>query len=221
MLARRTGVLYLSLLPLGIFSFVYVPSVLVVSGDAAATVANIRASATLFRLGTVSHLLSQVIAVFLVLSMYRLLAPVNRGRARLMAVMALVGVPVSFAGESFHLAALHLLAADDAGWTDAQVRAHAMLLLDARRSTVLLAQVAWGLWLLPLGSLVFRSGFLPRPLGVLAMVAGIGYLVDSAAHVLATGAVRVSQLTCIGELALALWLAVRGVGAGRWPGAPA
>jgi hypothetical protein len=94
--ARLAGGLYLSLVPFGFFSFVYVPSVLLVRGDAATTSRKIMASKWLFRSATVSHLVSQIIVVFLVLALYRLLAPVNKDHAVLMVVLALLGIPIAF-----------------------------------------------------------------------------------------------------------------------------
>ncbi|MGH8645774.1 MAG: DUF4386 domain-containing protein [Gammaproteobacteria bacterium] len=88
--ARLAGGFYLSLAPLGFFSFVYVPSVVLVRGDAAATSRNIVTSEWLFRVGTVSHLVSQIIVVFLALALYRLLKPVNKDRAVVMVVLALL-----------------------------------------------------------------------------------------------------------------------------------
>ena len=74
-----------------------------------------------------------------------------------------------------------------------------------------------GLWLLPFGSLVYRSGFLPRVLGVLLLVAGAGYLADFLRYVLAPDVnVTLTQFTFIGELLLPLWLVVRGVDVQRW-----
>jgi hypothetical protein len=210
--ARLAGGLYLSLVPLGFFSFVYVPSVLLVRGDAAATSRNIQASEWLFRSGIVSHLVSQVIVVFLVLALYRLLKPVNRDHARLMVVLALLGIPVSFLNELNQLAALRLLGgAGDGAFTSTQLQAQAVLLLEMHRSGVLVAQVFWGLWLLPLALLVFRSGFLPRLLGLPVLIGAAGYLFDSAAHLLGVRVAPISPFTFAGELALPLWLLVKGV----------
>jgi len=140
-IARRAGGLYLSLLPFGIFSFVYVPSVLLVRGDTAATSRRIMASETLFRSATISHLISQVIVVFLALALYRVFSPVNRHRAVLMVVLALLCVPISFLNEVHNLAALRALGADDGVFTATQLQAQAMLFLDMARNGVLIAQV--------------------------------------------------------------------------------
>lgn len=215
--ARLAGGLYLSLVPLGFFSFVYVPSVLFVRGDAAATSRNIMASEWLFRAGTVSHLISQIIVVFLVLALYRLLKPVNKDHAVLMVVLALLCVPISFVTEVNNLAALRLLSgADDGAFTSSQLHAQAMLFLEMHRSGVLVAQVFWGLWLLPLGSLVLRSEFLPKLLGISVLIAAAGYLIDSGTHLLFPGRATISQFTALGELLLPLWLLIKGVAVERW-----
>jgi hypothetical protein len=215
--ARLAGGLYLSLVPFGFFSFVYVPSVLLVRGDAAATSRNIMASEWLFRSGTISHLISQVIVVFLALALYRLLEPVNKDHAVLMVVLALLGIPISFLTEVNHLAVLRLLnGVGDGAFTSTQLHAQAMLFLEIHRSGILVAQVFWGLWLLPLGSLVFRSGFLPKLLGISVLIGAAGYLIDSGAHLLTSDVATISQFTFIGELLLPLWLLIKGVSVERW-----
>lgn len=210
--ARLAGGLYLSLVPFGLFSFVYVPSVLLVRGDAATTSRNIMASEWLFRSGTVSHLISQIVVVFLVLALYRLLKPVNKDLAVLMVVLALLGIPIAFLSEVNNLAALRLLGSTDEGaFTSTQLHAQAMLFLDMGRSGVLVAQVFWGLWLLPLGALVFRSGFVPKLLAIPVLIGGAGYLIDSGTQLLFPGLATISQITFVAELLLPSWLLIKGV----------
>jgi hypothetical protein len=208
-------------MPFSFFGIIYVPSVLVVPGDSETTFGNIMASEWLFRSGTVSHLIGQVIFIFLVLALYRLLEPVNKDHAGLMVVLALLGVPIAFLNEVNHLAVLRLLSsADEGAFTSTQLHAQAMLFLDMRRSGILVAQVFWGLWLLPLGFLVFRSGFLPKLLGVLLVIGGAGYLIDSGTQLLRPGLATISQFTFIGELLLPLWLLIKGVNVERWQQVP-
>jgi hypothetical protein len=216
--ARLAGGLNLALMPFSFFGIIYVPSVLVIPEDAAATARNIMASEWLVRTGTVSHLIGQIIGIVVVLALYRLLKPVNKDYAVLMVVLALLAVPIAFLNEVNHLAALRLLAdADDGAFTTRQLQAHATLFLDMRENGILVAQVFWGLWLLPLGSLVFKSGFLPKVLGVLVVIAGVGYVIDSAAQLLSLGLTTISQFTFVGEILLTLWLLIRGVNVERWP----
>lgn len=216
--ARLAGGFYLALMPFSFFGIIYVPSVLVVPGNPAATSRNIMASEFLFRSGTVSHLVGQVIFIFLVLALYRLLKPVNRGLAVLMVVLALLGVPMAFLNEVNHLAVLALLnSTASGGLTSDQLHGQVRLFLDLRQSGILLTQVFWGLWLFPLGLLVFRSGFLPRLLGILLVIGCAGYVIDSVTLLLFPGFdATISQFTFIGELLLPLWLLIKGVNLERW-----
>ncbi|HET7040309.1 MAG TPA: DUF4386 domain-containing protein [Gemmatimonadales bacterium] len=222
--ARLAGGLYLALMPVSAFGILYVPAVLVVRGDAAATARNIMASEWLFRSGTVSHLITQIIFVFLALALYQLLKPVNKGHAVLMVALALLGVPIAFVNEVNHLAALRLLsgAAYLEPFTAVQRQAQAMLFLDLWESGILVAQVFWALWLFPLGCLVFRSGFLPRLLGILLIIAGGGYLVDVVLALLFPDIeLRIGYFTFVGELLLPLWLVFKGVKVEAWEQADA
>ena len=215
--ARLAGALYLALMPFGFFGIIYVPSVLVVSGDAATTSRNIMASEWLFRSGTVSHLISQIVFIFLVLALYRLLKPVNKDHAVLMVVLALPAVPIAFLSEVNHLAVLRVLAiAADGAFPASQLQAQAMLFLDMRENGILLALVFWGLWLLPLGVLVVKSGFLPKVLGVLLVIAGASYVIESGAQILSPGFATISQFTFVGEVLFTLWLLIKGVNVERW-----
>ncbi|HET9261515.1 MAG TPA: DUF4386 domain-containing protein [Vicinamibacterales bacterium] len=222
--ARLAGALYLAAMPFGFFGIMYVPSVLLVPGDPAATSRNILASEWLFRSGTVSHLIGQIIFIFQVLALYRLLQPVNKNHAVLMVILVLVGIPIAFLNEVNHLAALRLLSGtDDGAFTSTQRYAQAMLFLDMREYGIGVAHVFWGLWLLPLGFLVFRSVFLPRLLGILLMIGGAAHVIDAGTQLLFPGVPTVSQFTfafailaAIGELLFALWLLIKGVNVKRW-----
>ena len=107
--ARVAGFLYLLLLPLGIFGILYVPSALIVPGDAAATANKIMASEALFRLSIVTALLVQIVNIFVVLFLYKLLKPVNKDMALLMALFILLGAPIAMLSELSHFAVLVLL----------------------------------------------------------------------------------------------------------------
>ncbi len=104
--ARLAGALYIAMMPFGFFGIVYVPSVLLVPGDAAATLQKVVASDNLLRMGTVSHILGQLIFIFLVLTLFRLLQAVHQPRAVLMVVVALIGVPLTLYNEVNHLTIL-------------------------------------------------------------------------------------------------------------------
>jgi len=134
-----------------------------------------------------------------------------------MVVLALPAVPIAFLSELNHLAVLRLLTnADDGAFTASQLQAQAMLFLDMREKGILLALVFWGLWLLPLGVLVFKSGFLPKVLGVLLVIAGGSYVIESGTQILSPGLATISQFTFVGEVLFTLWLLIKGVNVERW-----
>lgn len=217
--ARTAGFLYLILAVCGGFAEFFVRQSLIVGGDAAATASNILGAQPLFRLGIAAELVGQVAFVLLVLALYRVLKPVGRNYARVMVAFVLVAVTITSLNMLNQFAALHVLAgapyltAFDAG----QLQALAMTFLDLHHAGYVIAQVFFGLWLLPLGYLIYRSGFIPKLIGVLLVIACAGYLADVATFFLAPGfGVVLSEFTFIGELALMLWLLVMGVNVGRW-----
>jgi hypothetical protein len=180
--ARVAGLLYLVSVVTGIFSLMYVPSQIFVHGDPAATVANITGSESLFRFGIAAGALDYVAFALLPLVLYKLLAPVNRTAALLMVVFALLSIPIDFIAIATQFDVLSLLQGSTYAqvFTPDQLRAEAMLLLDAYYNRIQVAQIFWGLWLFPLGYLVFKSGFLPRVLGALLMFGCFSYLITFA-----------------------------------------
>ena len=211
--ARVAGFLYLIMFPFALFSL-YIRSNLIVPGDAATTANNIMASEGLFRSGIVSWLIGQTIFILLILALYKLLKPVNKNHALLMVIFALVGVPIAFINELNQFAALLLLSGADylRVYEADQLYAQVLFFLDLHEHGVSIAQIFWGLWLFPLGYLVYKSGFLPRILGVLLMIGCFGYLIDSVTFILFPNFdVTISQFTFIGELLLPLWLLIKGV----------
>jgi hypothetical protein len=216
--ARIGGLLYLLLVPLGFFG-IYVGSSLVVPGDAATTATNILASESLFRMSIVTALLVQVINVFVVLVLYKLLSLVNKSLASLMVIFLLLGVPIAMLNELNQFAVLLLLHGANylTAFTAEQLRALVPLFLDLHKLGISIAGIFWGLWLFPMGYLVFRSGYIPRILGVLLMIGCFGYLIDSfAAFLLPNSPVSVAMFTFWGEVLLPLWLLVKGVNVERW-----
>ncbi len=217
--ARIAGFLYLLLVPLGILGILYIPTTLFVSGDIAATISNIRANESLFRLGIVSAIAAQLVNIFVVLYLYKLLKPVNRGMAQLMVIFLLLGVPIAFLNELTHLAVLLLLNGADylAAFTTDQIQAMVAFFLDLHEYGIFIAQVFWGLWLFPMGYLIFKSGFLPRILGILLMIGCFGYLIDSFVFFLVPSfGVTFSEFTFLGEVLLPLWLVIKGVNVEQW-----
>ncbi len=217
--ARVAGVLYVLLAVIGVFSFLYVFSSLVVPGDAVATANNIMASESLFRSGIVSWLIGQTIFIPLVLVLYKLLKVVNKNAALLMVIFVLVSVPIAFINELNQFAALLLLSGADYLTVFETDQLHALVLffLDLREGGFAIAGIFWGLWLLPFGYLVYKSGFIPRILGVLLIIGGFGYLIDFFIFFLFPNLdVAVSIFTGVGEILIALWLLIKGVNVEHW-----
>ena len=215
-IARLAGFLYLLVVPLGIFA-IYVPSRLIVSGDAAATASNLIASESLFRLTIVSDLLSPLVLILVVLFLYQLLKPVNKNMASLMVIFLLLGVPVALLSKLNQFAALQLLSGADylTVFATDQLQALALLFLRLHDHGGTIAFIFWGLWLIPMGYLVFKSGFFPRILGILLIMSGFGYVIDSFATFLGYG-VNIGLFTAWGEVLFILWLLIKGVNDEQW-----
>lgn len=204
--ARIAGFLYLLVAVFSGFA-ASVRSNLIVPADAAATVHNIAASGTLFRLNIASDLVGQIFHIFLALALYELLKTVNKNQALLMVILALIPVPMAMLNQLNQFAVLPLLSGTD--------YTQVMFFLNLQNEGVLIAQIFWGLWLFPLGYLVFKSGYIPRILGVLLVVAGLGYLIDSfGKFLLPSYGLTISLFTFVGEVLLLLWLLIKGVNVG-------
>jgi hypothetical protein len=217
--ARLAGFLYLFANLFAPFTLVYLPARFIVRGDAAATASNVLASASLFRLGIGLSLFTFIAQIFLALALYQLLKVVNKNMAALMVIFALTAVPIAMLNELLQLAVLRLLSGAGylAAFSPDQLNAAALLLLGLHGQGYEIAQIFWGLWLFPMGYLVFKSGFLPRILGILLIIAGVGYVVQSfAAFVWPSLQLDIIFVTGWGELLLLLWLLIKGVNVERW-----
>jgi len=217
-IARATGLLYLLIFALGIFAELFVRQDLVVPGNAAATAGNISASESLFRLSLVSDLIRHTLLILLPLALYKLLKPINKNVALLMVVLAVVGVPITMLNMLNHFAALLLLSGADylKAFEANQLQAQVMFFLDLHDQGAFISQFL-ALWLLPLGYLVFKSGFFPRILGILLMIGCFCYLIDVFLFLLIPNSdVTLSLFAFIGELLFALWLLIVGVNAEKW-----
>ena len=199
------------------FGLVYVPSQVLVTGNVLATADNLRRSEGLVRLGMVSELVHQTIAIFLVLALYRLFKDVHEGLARQVVVLgALVSVPIVFVNVLNEVAALTLVRSPAflPLLPKAQLDALAYLFVYLHGQGIVVASIFWGLWLFPFGLLVIRSGFIPRFLGVLLLIAGAAYLVTSITTLaLPDSAPLVSRFVSplvIAELPIIFWLLIWG-----------
>ncbi len=212
--ARVAGLIYLIVVITGMFSLAYVPKKLIDWNNSTVTFNNIDASPSLFRLGIYSSVLCYVTFTFLPLFLYKLLRTVNEFQARAMVILALLSVPLSFNNLQHKYAALTLtgkvpflqnISAED-------LQSKLMFSLHQYNDGILLTTVFWGLWLFPFGLLVYRSGFMPKFLGVLLMLGCIGYLINFTGNTLLENYYQIGigkymgMLPAFAEIGTCFWL---------------
>jgi hypothetical protein len=217
-LARLSGLVYLLLVVSGIVNLLYIPSQLFVRGNASKTLENIINSELLFRYGIVSGVVTFLTFMILPLILYKLLHKVNKNHAILMVIFALISVPISFVNLLNKFSVLTLIS--KAGYlqvmTNIELQTQVMLHLDYYNNGNQVVQIFWGLWLLPFGYLVYKSGFLPKILGIFLMLGCFGYLIEFFAHFLIPTynnsliQTLVGIPSPIGEIGICLWLLIMG-----------
>jgi hypothetical protein len=176
----------------------------------------------LYRFGLAADLIMLACYLAVTLLFYDLFKPVGRSLSLLAAFFSLVGITILVVNSLNHLAPLVFLGGAHylSAFEPSQLQALALLSLKMHARGYSISGVFFGIYMLLLGYLIFRSGFLPRILGVLMVVGGLGYVTDSCALFLSpTLAARLPDFTVLGgiaELALTLWLMVMGVNASKW-----
>lgn len=216
--ARIAGLLYLVVVLSGIFSLAYVPGKLFVHNDASATFHNITTSETLFRFGILGSVICYTFFLALPLVLYKLLKPVDKTFAQSMVVLAVVSVPISFINLLNKFAVLTLIS--KSGYLKVfeadKLQAQVLLHLQAYNNGNQIASIFWGLWLFPFGYLVFKSGILPKILGILLMAGCFGYLIAFTGKLLIPGynEMAISDFVTLpaslGEIGTCLWLLIMG-----------
>ena len=202
-IVRTLRILYPIWIAFGIFSIVYIPSMLLVAGNAAETASKILANEFLFRTGIVGGLMTQLIFIFAVLLLYKLFESVSKNHSLLMVVLALVSVPIAMLNELNNVAALLLLKNPD----------QMMFFLNLHAQGVVIASIFWGLWLFPLGSLIYKSGYFPKIISMAVIIGGLGYTLGSFSELLALFSkviLSLFEFMTFGEVVFLLWLVVRG-----------
>lgn len=219
-LARVAGLYYLAVAVCGGFAHV-VRTQVYVPGDAATTLQNVQDHSSLVRLSFVADLASATLMIFLVLALSRLLGHVDRSAARLMVILVTVFVAIICLNLVSQYGALAVAtdpayASFGAGGPDGSA-VLVLLLMELQHTGYLVAQIFFGLWLFPLGRLAYRSGLVPKPIGVALMVATVAYVSDVAFQFLAPeGAATVSGVVIVpvvtlAEVSLLGYLLVKGV----------
>jgi hypothetical protein len=214
--ARIAGAIYLSMVLTGPFPLIYIPNTIYVRGNPVATAANVLAHETMFRLGMVAEMAGMVIFVLVAMALYRLFKNVNAMQAVTMVALVLVSAAVGFMNVLNNVAALTLFRGTEflTALDKPQRDALGMLFLRLHGQGNVINELFWGLWLLPFGVLVIRSGFLPRILGVLLIINGLAYVVQSFTAILLPDYLsvveRIAFPALLGELWIMLWLLIMG-----------
>lgn len=213
--ARLAGFIYLLLVITGIYNLLYVPSQLIDMKDAAATVKDISNNELLFRSGIVVGILSYICYLILPFVLYKLFREINRDVAVMMIVLSAFSVPISLFSIVHKVDVLTLLS--NAGYLshlDLQtIQTKVMLSLKSYNNGILVAKIFWGLWLLPFGYLAFKSGHVPKVLGICLMLGCFGYLTIFFSKMLFPEVALpgfVTKPAAIGEIGTCLWLLIMG-----------
>ena len=215
--AKLTGLLYFLLALAAIYSYMYVSPKTMVAGDMAATAKKMIDNEFLFRTSIASDIITNILFVILIIFLYRLFRQVNELLALFMAGLAFVALPVSFIGESLRLIALEIFKGNLLrSFSTEQALEVSTTLLKVDSYIGQLVTFHWGLWLIPMGWLVYRSGFIPKILGILLFVNGLGYMISSITFILFPESLPiVSKIVYptyfIGELPLIFWLMIKGI----------
>jgi len=216
--ARIAGFIYLLIAITGVFGIMYVPMQVIDSGNIPLTMRNILRHEFLFRAGIMSNLVCQTLFVFLVLQLYKLFQQVSKHLTRTMFALVIVGVPIAFVIIFNQLFALLLLKENFMrSFPPAQLQLLVMAFLKMYNYGNVVIGIFWGLWLIPFGQLVYKSGFMPKILGILLIIGGSAYVVDAFAFVLApsyhfsvTGII-VGLTSSVAEFGMVFWLLIKGV----------
>jgi hypothetical protein len=219
--ARVAGILYLIIIIAGIWAFFFVRSNLIVPGDAMATANKVLASEGLFRASIAADLVMIMSDVALAVAFYVLLKPVSRSLSLLAAFFRLAqaaNLGINALNLFFGLQLLHG-AGDVAAFSVDQLHDLALFFFNAHGVGYTISLVFFGFSILILGYLIFKSGYLPRILGILLIIASLGYLLDGFANVLLINYADYADIlgavvfgpALIAELTVALWLLIKGV----------
>ncbi len=213
-LTRLSGLFYLLVVLTGIFSLMYVPLQIIEMEDPGQTVANLLERRQLFRFGIASTLLCYLFFLFLGWSLFKLLHPVNRDVALLMISLVLCSLPVAVFSSHYMVYILSIL--EETRYvvgTASEIEREVMNAIQAYSDGLFVADLFWSTWLFPFGYLVFRSGFLPRWLGILLMVGSAAYFVTFLLLVVYPESILIQYLDVppsVAEIGTCLWLLLAG-----------
>ncbi len=217
-LARVAGLLFLTLVLCGVFAEFFVRSTIFVSGDVGATIENIRTSELLFRLGIVSDLIMSIAFFLFSLVLYLIFKKINKFQSLVMLASIMVAVAIYCINTLHQVAALVLATKPEyfSAFDTDQLNGLAMFFLRMHTNGYFIDQIFYGLYLFPLGYMIFKSGIIPKIIGIMLMLGCIVDLIDVGMYFLFPNheSIFFSNITIpadIGEISLCLWLLIKGV----------
>lgn len=214
--ARYAGLSYLFLVITAPLAHLYIPSLILDRTSSAITAQKLLDNEFLFRVGTMLNVLGLVSFILVVLFLYRLFRPVNEHLALLMRTLVLVGIPIAFLLAILKISALLILKSEVfTSFEQGSMEDLALMLFRISDYGGYMEQLFWGLWLLPFGLLVYRSGFIPKLLGIWLIANGIAYVVLAMLFVLFPEHLKLASTIAfpllLGEIWIMLWLVIKGV----------
>jgi hypothetical protein len=215
--ARIAGLWYLVLAIPSAFSWMYITKIFI-PNDAVLTVQNILTTEFQYLIAILSNIVAQIGFIFLVLILYRLLKKVNEFQAKLMVILVLVSVPIMFINVIFQSGAIAIL--NRANYikilTSDQIVTYSTLFIHIYIIGVQVVDIFWGLWLFPFGYLIYKSNFIPKVIGILLFISGLGYIISSITYLIIPNMYTIIQNfisipESIGEVVILLWLLIKGI----------
>lgn len=203
-IVRTLRILYPLWFLFGIFSILYVPSVLLDLDNPIKTASNIANNTTLFRLGIASSLMTQLFFIIIPFFLYQFFKNFDKTTSLLMLILAIASVPITMYNETKKLMGLDLI--------DKPIEL--MEMLDIYYHGLGISTIFWGLWLFPLGWLVYNSDFFPKLIGISLFLGGLGYLISSFLDIAFPEFNQLNtilEIMTLGELIFIIWFVIKGV----------
>jgi hypothetical protein len=215
--ARLAGWLYLLWVVTAAYGLMYVQSKTIVPGDPVATANKLLSNEFIFRTGIINNIIASIAWLLIGLTLYNLFKDVNERQAKLLVALVIVQIPAVFIAEALNLTSLMLFKGNILKTFELSQRQDlAILFLKMNDYITIALEMFWGLWLFPFGILVYKSGFIPRILGVFLILNGVAYVIHFFTHIIFPNYQGIvfqiaTPIWTLGEISIMLWLLIKGV----------